>query len=699
VTALRAEASRAREARVAEAPGLSRARLAWLLATRRPGWAVALWLCLAGAIAMPALLPLIDAMAVRSGLAQTLARDGALTVEQNVSDLNTFNKFERDVDARVSGRTGSALVPLAAYATVGPLHVVSVGSAPVAPNVAQQALTAAYSDHLASHVTVDAGSLPPDALGGGDTAVTMPQAAADRLGLRMSDRVCFDFTATPGTPRWCARIVGFWQPLDAKDPYWGQAPNSLQLTMGRFDFFELVKQHPPQGPTARLRYWASSDAVDPAKAAVVAGQVRRLTAELKTPERRLTTSLGPSLDSFHTMQVQVSTAIHLFAAAMTLLGLFVVALVGARFLDREARELAVLRARGWPSGRVWRTAFSGLATLTLCALPVGVAAGLLFVAVLSLIGSGISPGWLHQEDVTGVAAAMIANLIGLLALLGLLAAGAARRELDPSLEAPFRNASAWWQRAGTALILGFAGLIELALPRLPWTSGLTRHAPDPLPTLLGLAPAVGLILLTAAVIHLWPLGWAVRPSSVAGALAGWQLKRSPEQHSAASFVMILAVAIGVFAAIGLGIGPEPQVTSTQPALGAGLGAGLLVGALIALALALAAFGLHFRSTAWRRFQEYSGMLAHGLATADVTRSVATEQASVTMSALVVGSLLGLALALAGLPLARPTWLTLQVAAASLGSALVCLFVAMLVAGSAARRLPAHANPFDSQGQP
>src|SRR5262249_60552465 len=112
--------------------------------------------------------------------------------------------------------------------------------------------------------------------------------------------------------------------------------------------------------------------------------------------RRLTPSLGPSLESFHPMQVQVSTAIHLFAAAMTLLGLFLVALVGARFLDRESRELAVLRARGWPSGRVWRTAFSGLATLTLCALPVGVAGGLLLVAGAGAVGGRISP----PEDAT-----------------------------------------------------------------------------------------------------------------------------------------------------------------------------------------------------------------------------------------------------------------------------------------------------------
>src|SRR5215831_17669821 len=194
-----------------------------------------------------------------------------------------------------------------------------------------------------------------------------------------------------------------------------------------------------------------------------------------------------------------------------------------------------------------------------------------------------------------------------------------------------------------------------------------------------------------AALAAWLGGAAEQRGRRAGGVAAQAIA---EQHAAATFVMILAVAIGVFAAIGLGLGPEPQVTSHQPALGAGLGAGLLVGTVIALALALAAFGLHFRSAARRRFQEYSGMLAHGLAIADLTRSLAKEQASVTMSALVVGSLLGLALAVAGLPLARPTGLALQLAAASLASALVCLLLAMLIAGSVARRLPIHANPFD-----
>ena len=687
--------SAAADARVAEAPSLSRVKLAWLQATRRRGWAVALWLCLAGAIAMPALLPLIDAMAARSGLAQTLARSGALTVAQDVTDVNTFNAFKREVDGDVNGRLGAALVPLAAYVTVGPLHVVTVEGGPVSSTTAQQTLTAGYSDHLASHVAVVAGDLPPEGLGGGDTAVTMAQAAADRVGLRLSDRACFDFSGT-GPARWCARIVGLWQPLDVHDTYWSQPPSRLQVTMGRYDFFELVKQHPPQGPTAGLRYWASPDAVDPGQAETIAAGVRQLTTELRSPKRQVSTSLSASLDSFHRMQVQVSTAIHLFAAAMTLLGLFAVALVGSRFLDGQARELAVLRARGWPASRVWRTAFSGLAALALLALPVGVAGSLALVVVLTLSGSGISPGWLHREDISAVAAAMVANAIGLIAILGILAAAAAQRELDPSLETPFRSGRAWWQRAWTALGFGCIGLIGIALPRIPAVSALTTHTSGPAATLIGLAPAVGLILLTAAAINLWPLGWAARRLSVPGVLARWQLERSPEQHAAASLVLILAVAIGVFAAIGMATGPDPSI---QPALGVGLEAGLLVGAVVALALGLAAFGLHFRSTARRRLHEYRGLLAHGLAIAEVTKSVSIEQAAATISALVVGSVLGLALAFTGLPVGKLTPGTLQLAGISLVCALACLLLCLLVVGSTARRVPAQLNPFYLEQRP
>jgi hypothetical protein len=698
VSAASSESVRSRDARLGEAPRLTAFKLAWLLAIQRRSWAAALWLCLGAAIAMPALLPLIDTTAVRSGLAQMLSQQGALTVQQDVTTLDSFNALRRDVGATVTRRTGNAMVPLAASVTVGPLYLSTVSGGPVPTQLSQQGITAAYRDHLASHVTVIAGELPPDALGGGETAVTVPQAGADQLGLRLSDRVCADVAPGTGQSRWCARVVGLWQPIDGSDPFWGQSPPRLEMAMGTSDFFELVKIRPTQGPTAGLRYWTNPSAVDPDSASALAEQTRQLTTDLRTPQRRVTTALAPSLAGFYAQQRQISTALRLFGAAIALLGLFVVALVGARFLDGRSMELAVLRARGWPAGRVWRTAFGGLLALVVCALPLGLAATVLAIAALSVGGTGISTGWLHADDVTNIGLVMSANLIGLVFVLALLAGGAVWRELEPSLDYPFRRGRPWWQRAGTAAVLGAAGIVELAFPRLPGVDALITQAPTPLPTLLALAPAVALILLTAAAIHLWPLDWTARRGSLSGSLAGWQLERSPEQHAGPTFVLVLAVAVGVFAAIGLALAPGFTGSGTQPALGSGLRAGLLVGAVVAVALALAAFGLHFRSIVRRRFDEYGGLFAHGLTMTQVIRSVAAEQLATVVCGLVVGTILGLALAFAALPLVGAPTSSVTAAGATVGVCLMAILVAVLTVGAAARRTPPSRVYLDVQGQ-
>src|SRR2546428_12736913 len=93
------------------APGsvLPGAGLAWLQATSRRRWAVSLWLSLAVAITLPALLPLIEVTAAESALADTLARNGSLTVEQSVPDVESFGTFERNVDASVTAQIGADL--------------------------------------------------------------------------------------------------------------------------------------------------------------------------------------------------------------------------------------------------------------------------------------------------------------------------------------------------------------------------------------------------------------------------------------------------------------------------------------------------------------------------------------------------------------------------------------------------------------
>ena len=65
---------------------LSRARLAWVLATSRRRWAVSVWLCLIVALAAPALEPLLEVVAAQSAVAQVVTQHGSLIVEWSAAD-------------------------------------------------------------------------------------------------------------------------------------------------------------------------------------------------------------------------------------------------------------------------------------------------------------------------------------------------------------------------------------------------------------------------------------------------------------------------------------------------------------------------------------------------------------------------------------------------------------------------------------
>lgn len=676
-----------------EATGLGRARLAWLQATHRRGPAAALCVCLLGAIALPALLPLVAAMAVETELSNRLTRDGGLTVRQSTTDVDALNALQRDVDGRVTARLGAALVPLGAYATVGPLALATVAGGPPTASAGQRQLTAVYADHLASHVEMVAGELPPDGLGGGETAVAMPQSGADLLGLHLSDRVCFDWTAGPDRqPRWCARIVGLWQPTDVHDPYWTGASLGLALTMGRYDFFGLVKLHPPQAPTATLRFWANSGLIDPGQAGTAANQVHALIGEVATPQRQVSTRLDRSLGAFAEQQRLVSSQVQPFSAAVALLGLFVVGVVAARFLNGQAAGLALLRARGWSGRRVWRVAFSGLIALTSWA-------GLGALAVCALVAVGLTAsGWLsvlplRQDDIGRVAASVVASVLGLIAVLVALSVESVRRGIEPSLDEPFQRTHAWWQRRDVALMFPLVAVPALLGPRLvgpqdpPWGAGLA------------VATALGMVLLAATGTYLCRLvAQGPRGGGIAGQLARWQLQRDRDQHAGAAFVLLLASAIGSYAGIALASELADSQVSSQPTVLLGLATIFLAGTVSALVLSLVGFGLHFAEATRHRLVDYGGLFAHGLSPSQVTRSLASEQAAVATPSVLVGAVLGIGVAVASQPLPPLILMFYGSAAIGLAVVLVAFMAGVAIVAPLARRLPSNINPMPARSR-
>jgi len=596
-------------------------------ATYRRGPAVALWLCLAAAVALPALLLVVDAMAAESGFAQTLDVAGGFSVRQDVSGVDAFDSLDHAVDARATARAGTALVRLGGLAALGPLRVQTLRSAPASAAVARSTVTAVYAEHLAAHVTVVAGELPPEGLAGGETAVTMPLAAADRLEMHLSDRVCGNFGgAANAQAAWCARIVGLWRPLVENDPFWGGAPSGLELAMGRFDLFELAKLGPPHPLQATIRYWASRDAATPGGAAALAGSVAALTADLRSPQRQVITRLDRSLLAFAAHERRVSAALDALAALVAVLGLGAVGLAADRLLDGQRRELALLRARGWARERAWLVAFEGPGLVGLTAAAAAIGGCLLAAAALTATGTGLSALTLRPSDVPGMLAAVVVVATALVALLAALAARAVWRDPRPSAPPAGRPQGAT-AAAGAAALIGIAALV---LPRLSDTPPA--------------APALGVVLLAAAVALGVPVARLSRMATVPGALARLQLERRPVQHAGAAFVLMLAAAAAVFAAVGLGAGLASEVP-----LWLALDVGLAAGAVGGLLLAAAVHRVHFQSAERRRRREYGGLLAHGLPPGQVGRSLAVEQAVVAGTSLLAGCLLGVVLALAVLP--------------------------------------------------
>src|ERR1700730_12651501 len=319
VSASSAEAVGVRVSDPVSGSGLTSGRLAWLQATSRRRWALSLWLCLSVAFALPALLPLTEVIAAESALADTLAQHGSLTVQQNVTGVDAFSAFERHVDASVNAQMGANLGRLGSSATVGPFSAITLNGEPAPIGIRGHGLTPTYLDHLAAHVSVGAGELPPEGLGGGDTAGTMPQAGSDQLGLHLSDLFCLRFTSAEQQPSWCARLMGLWQPTDPHDPYWGGSPPRMQLTMGRYDFFQLLKLHPPQQAVASLRFQANPAQVDTRKAATVSDQVRQLSDQLRGSGLLVVTTLDRSLERFADSQRATSSVTRLVAATVAVL--------------------------------------------------------------------------------------------------------------------------------------------------------------------------------------------------------------------------------------------------------------------------------------------------------------------------------------------------------------------------------------------
>lgn len=321
-------------------------------------------------------------------------------------------------------------------------------------------------------------------------------------------------------------------------------------------------------------------------------------------------------------------AFGLLAVALTVLG--VLASLAA---ERRSESIALLRSRG---GSLSQTLATQAAEGLLVAVPAG-ALGYAAATLLTERPAGLLPALL----VLGIVLAA-----GL--LLAVLAAGPARRALAAQGRAdvlvprlsPLRLAV-----EALVVVAALAGAYLLRRRGLDPEGGFDPYLAA-VPVLVGLA--TGLLALRLYPIPLHALAWAAAPRrDLVPALGLRRLARQPSLAGAPLLVVLLATAVGVFAATMAtsiagaqeGVAARsltPLDTSTLDVYRAGIA---VAAGYAALALLLAPV-----LTARPRLRDFAYLRALGLSRRDVLRLAAVELGPPVAVALAVGILLGVGLA-------------------------------------------------------
>ena len=427
-------------------------------------------------------------------------------------------------------------------------------------------LLASYGD-LAEHATLvegrwaEASDAPLEA--------SLSEGAAAALGLRIGDRVRLS-RGLGATQIVEVSVVGLWRP-EADDPYW--LGDTLELSGVRQDA-QLTTRGPFVVAAADLiaadidrevdLEWRALPAIDGLRVDridALRGAVENARTRIRAvvpPPRQITvaTKLPTILADVSRSILVARSAVILLTAQFAVLAGYAVLLVGGLLIERRRAEAALLRSRGATSGHLVALAFG---EAVLLAIPAMIVAPFLAVGLVRLVGAsgplaasgvvstvGVGDGVMTVSALAGLASILVLTLpslvsdgspAGVRAALG--------RQVGRTMA----------QRLGIDLVLVVVAVIALWQLRL-YGAPITRNARGVLGVdpLLVAAPAIGLlagaVLATRLVPRLAEIGERTlgRRRGLVLPLGARQLARRPLRYTRSALLLILATALGTFAA-------------------------------------------------------------------------------------------------------------------------------------------------------
>lgn len=447
-----------------------------------------------------------------------------------------------------------------------------------------------------SHVQLTEGRLPETTAPGEPIEVAMSQRAARdgrfRLGETFELREAFDNCVRsiqvepfPPPPPPCdnsiaftyaqrVTLVGIIEPLDEADPFWtaplaqvfpsfilqidGAGPVLPMFTTEATLLDNFGATHPGYLVDVAWSVYANTEALNRANVDRAAADLRGLYTELEPYGAYAFSPLRDTLESFGDTADYQQTPLTILLLQITGIALFYVGLIAAIVVERQSQEIALLRSRGATLPQIALLyALQGL----VIGVPAVILAPWLAAAATALLGltptfHDVSNGDLLPVTMVPLAypLAILGVVLSLVALLVPVMAVAARGSLAVR-RAESRPGRSVIQRyyldlvlAGGAILL----LVELRQRDSVFTPSSTGGvSSDPL---LLASPALAIAAAAALILRFNPLllrllSWFARSvPAPALSLGLWQLVRNSGQYTRLALLLMMAVAVGTFAA-------------------------------------------------------------------------------------------------------------------------------------------------------
>jgi hypothetical protein len=432
-----------------------------------------------------------------------------------------------------------------------------------------------FFDDLTAHAALAAGRWP--ATRESPVEVALPTTVASDLGLRVGDDIEAQSRLHP-THRVAARVVGTYVPEGTAAAFWWGDPvatagaGPFVTTRASFDALGLRDQS--------LRWRLEPD-------------TGRLTLDEAAAVRRRLSSLSTRLNEGRPagQQIDVQTnlprvldeadrSLHLARAGvlvpfiqLALLAAYGLIVTTALLLERRYRVTETLRLRG---GTALQITGLALVEATLIAVPAVVLAPWLAAGSLRALNhvGPLADVGVHLEPHVTTTSYLLAAAAGIVCILG-LALPALRARRDSVARERSRSALAGLaQRAHLDLVLAALALLAYWQLRRYHGTLVSHEGSLGIDPFLVAAPAV--LLLAGALLSLRAVPLAatlverLTPGSrgAVSALGFWQLARRPRAYSRSVLLLVLAVAIGVFASTYASTWHRAQVDQARHAAGA-----------------------------------------------------------------------------------------------------------------------------------